>query len=227
MLILAGVLLLAVVWTAFCTTPLIYWNAPRLAPSFAIAAGLNPYATQASAQHLGWQYGPVFPLAYLPITVFGNLTWSFALATALNLAFYSATAWGIGWWAWQSKRWAWHGTGVALALTLGSGGNFFWLHVDGLALPLELLAVVATVQVVFRSDRQSLHLAAVCVALAFWTKQLAVVLPIALTAWLWWKIGWRGGVKFVGAWLAYIAVLGVGFVALFGAQELWFNLWCI
>lgn len=43
----------ALLWSALCTVPSVAWNAPRLAPSFALAYGLPIYALRDSGMQLG------------------------------------------------------------------------------------------------------------------------------------------------------------------------------
>ena len=69
--------------TVVCTVPGIPWNSARLTPSFALAYGHPIYALRDSGAQLGWFYGPVFPLWYLPVTLTTNPTAALVLVRSV------------------------------------------------------------------------------------------------------------------------------------------------
>ena len=183
-LLLAAAGLAAILYSSFCTVPGVQWNAPRLAPAFAIAEGLNPYATRESAAQLGWTYGPVFPLWSWPATLAGNLTASFLAWAALNLCAVVFPAWLIlRELAPGRAAWVWFG-----ALLVGNEitwTQLFTIHVDGLCVGLGLLACWSLRRAAAQPAARWLHLAALGLALAVWTKQVALSLVPALFGWAW------------------------------------------
>lgn len=215
-------------WRLFCTIERVQWNAPRLAPSFALAEGLNFYGTRTAGPFLGWVYGPVFPLYMLPAALAPGLNASFAEEWGLNLAAFLAPAWLVARLALPDRR------AAALALFFWTGlslsgevthSQFYFLHVDTLCIGLTLLAAWALVKATGRAEALGwVHLAALGAALAIWTKQSAAAVPAVLVIWL---VG-RGERRMAGRlvlWVVgYAGLLGAGFVACFGREQLWFNL---
>ncbi len=223
-LLLAAAGLAAILYSSFCTVPGVQWNAPRLAPAFALAEGLNPYATRESAAHLGWTYGPVFPLWSLPASFADNLTASFLIWAALNLGAVALPAWLIlRELAPGRAAWVWFG-----ALLVGNEitwTQLFTIHVDGLCVGLGLLACWSIRRAAVQPAARWLHLAAVCLALAVWTKQVALSLVPGVLVWAW----LAGHRALAGRLLLWFTVYGglhaLLFFAWFGGEELLFNLW--
>ncbi len=142
-----GLLLLVMFWSVLCNAPGIPWNAARLSPSFALARGLPIYALRSSGAHLGWVYGPVFPLWFLPAGLTDNPTCGLMIATVLN-----AVALVLPLWISFRAVLGWH-SGMALPLTLLgtvllfanplTNIAFTMMHVDGLCVGWGLVACVA------------------------------------------------------------------------------------
>lgn len=229
LLLVAGVGLLGLLWQAMCTVPGVPWNAPRLAPSFALAHGLPFYALRSSGAQLGWIYGPVFPVWYWPITLLGNLTTSLMAAGFWNAVTLVAPLYVV-------LRAALPGNGrvaamltlVGAALLLANGVTqpaFFYVHVDAVSIAWGLVGAAALYRAVGQGSRWSWHGAALAVALAVWTKQLAIMLVPATFFWLWRE---RGPGE-LGRWLKLLVIYGggltLGCFAVFGPEQLWFNLW--
>jgi len=215
-------------WRMYCTVERVQWNGPRLTPSFALAEGLNFYGTRSAGPFLGWVYGPVFPLFMVPAALVPNLNGAFALAWGLNLAAFLLPAWLVARLALREFR----GVATALffwtALSLAgevSHTQFYFLHVDTLCVGLTLLAGWALVQAVGQPElRRWVHAAAALTALAIWTKQSAAAVPVIFILWLM-AAGER---PLAGRFLVYVllygGLLGVGFMAWFGGEQVLFNL---
>jgi len=225
----AVALTVAAAWAGLCAAPGLAWNPARLAPAYAIAQGLDPYATRASGAHLGWFYGPVFPLFSLPAAFVPNLTLSFLAWGALNLAAIFVPAWVVlrtG----LDRRGAALGLGFYGALLLvhpATHAMFFWIHIDALCVGLGFIAAAAIWRWTQGRGTAALHAAALAAALAVWTKQLALVVPVVLVAWTARHAGARPAAR-LAAWLViYGGGLGLGFMRWFGSEELLFNLWLI
>ena len=198
---------LTLVWGMMCTAPGIPWNGARLAPSFALARGLPLYALRDSGAHLGWVYGPVYPLWYLPMGLTDNPTIGIMVATLWNVItivvpIYLVTkvaSAGIG----VIVRFA---TGLGVILLLANPitrSAFLFIHVDAVSIGWAVVACVALHAAAVHGWRPGLPLAALGVALSVAAKQVSVVLVPATLAWLWWE-GYR---HLVGKWIFWLAAL--------------------
>lgn len=230
---LASAGIAAMLWSAFCTIPAVYWNPPRLAPAFALAEGLNLYALRGSGAHLGWFYGPVFPLWSLPAAGVANITAAVLVWGLLNLVAIVVPA------ALVLRELVPARPGARLLGLLLFGvllmGNWltlemlFSIHIDALCTGLGLVGCLLLVRAAEggRGRGAALHGAALAVALAVWTKQIAICLVPAMLAWCWWQ---RRRDLLLGLllWLpAYAAGLGLVFAWRFGMEELVFNIWLV
>lgn len=222
----AGVLLVFL-WSVVCTVPALPWNAARLAPSFALARGLPIYALRDEGAHLGWFYGPGFPLWNLPLGFMENPTWALMAFAVWNAAtwllpLYFVVRVVLGGRPSVAVRATLCGA-VLLWANPVTAGVFYFVHVDGLCVASVLLAAVALHAAAVRGWKPGLPLAAVAVALAIATKQLAVVFLPATFVWLWRE----GHARLIRAWLFWLVVVGgataVVLFAGFGAEQLLFN----
>jgi hypothetical protein len=230
-LALAGVGWLALVWSALCTVPGVPWNAPRLAASFALARGLPFYALRDSGAHLGWFYGPVFPIWYLPITLTDNPTLALVLAGVINLATILTPFALVLWAAGVARGWRLAAAtliaGVLLASDETNWAAYYFVHVDIVCLALGAGGCLALHRAATGGGRGWLPLAALGAVLAFWTKVIALPLAGAMLLWLWRE---RQG-RLVGPLLFWLVVCGgvvsAVFFLWFGPEEILFNVWLI
>jgi hypothetical protein len=220
---------MAIFWAAFCSVPGIHWNPPRLAPAFALAAGLNIYALPDSGAQLGWIYGPVFVLWSLPAVLAKNLTLAFTVWGLLNFAAIFVPVWLVLQDRFGKTRQSWGALALFTVLLLAydvTQSMLFFIHVDALCVGFGTLATWFLVRALIRPDcRHYIHGVAWCLALAIWTKQLAVSLVPAFVFWLWSvrrpRLAWQ-----LLLWLiVYGSGLSVVFAFWFGREELIFNLW--
>ena len=221
----------ALFWSMLCSAPTVPWNTARLSPSFALARGLPIYALRDSGAHLGWVYGPVFPLCYLPAGITDNPTLGLMIAVVLNIValalpmflVFRATLGGFRGIALQMTL---LGTALLLANPI-TNIAFYFIHVDRLCIGWALVACVALHARVTRSWRPGFPVAAVAVALAVATKQVAVVLIPATLIWLWHEGHGRLLLRWI-FWLATICgALAAACFAAFGAEEVLFNAWLL
>lgn len=221
---------LALLWSALCTVPGLQWNPPRLAPSYALAEGLNIYATRASGAHLGWFYGPVFALWGVPAAWVPQITWSFAVWALLNYLAIFLPAWLVLRDAAGDARTGLQGLVLYAVLLLANvitQSLVFTIHVDGLCVGLGTLAGWSLHRAVAGRGLRYLHLAAIFLVLAVWTKQVAVSLVPGVFLWLWWSRQTRL-MQPLFLWLVvYAGIVTAGFFLWFGGEELLFNLWLV
>lgn len=229
--ILMAVTVLGLVWGMVCTAPGIPWNGARLAPSFALARGLPLYALRDSGAHLGWVYGPVLPLWYLPMGFTDNPTVGLVLAALWNAVTVVAPLWLVARIAAPGKAGvAWFATALGAILLLANPLTriaFLFVHVDAVSMAWAVAACVALHARAVRGWQPGLPVAAVAVALAVAAKQVSVVLVPATLGWLWWE----GHRRLLGRWIFWL-VVGCGglagiFFAVFGAEGMLFNAWLV
>jgi hypothetical protein len=219
------------VWGMACTAPGIPWNGARLAPSFALARGLPLYALRDSGAHLGWVYGPVFPLWYLPMGLTDNPTLGLVLASIWNAVTIVLPVWLVARIAAPGRAGV-----VAFVTALGAillladpvtRSAFLFMHVDAVSMAWAITACVALHAAAGRDWRPGLPLAAVAVALSVAAKQVSVVLLPATFAWLWWE----GHRRLLARWIFWLAAgcggLAAVFFTIFGAEGMLFNAWLL
>lgn len=225
-LVMFGAAALALLWANFCTAAAVPWNPARLAASAALAEGLPLYVLRDSGAHLGWFYGPVFPLWHLPAMLLPNISALHFAASVWNAVTLLAPL-ALFLWAGGVRRGRLvMGLTLATVLLLGHGvlsRNFFFIHVDAVCLALGALACFALHGAVRGRGVVWLHTAAVGAVLAVWTKQIAVALLPALLTWLWRECGRAMAARFAFWLVVHGAAVTVLFFAAFGIEEILFN----
>lgn len=229
-LLAGGTTLAVILWNVLCLSPLIQWNAARLAPAFALARGLPIYALRDSGAHLGWFYGPVFPLWYLPVAFLDHPTTALMLAGIMNFATWLLPVALVLRAAGARPGAAAAGGVLAGLLMLGNAVTnygLYWVHVDAVCIACGLLACLALHHALQGGRRAGLPLAAAALAVAFWTKMLALMLVPALLCWLWRE---RRS-DLIRPFLFWCAVCGgiltAAVLAAFGPEQIIFNMWLI
>lgn len=213
-------------WTSFCFFPLPEWNSIRLAPTFMLRVGQNPYPILDGGPVTTWIYGPLTLLINLPTTLAGNGVSALLLAGAINLlvAIIPAVVAIAGIVAAGrdvtrvDRLWA-----VLLCFAVWPNTSLHYIQADNVAVAFGLLSNVWLARS-RTGEMAPLVFAALTAALAFWSKQTALGLVLGQVAWLMFTRGFRAGCRYAGLYVACGAALGVLFVAWFGLEGLWLNL---
>ncbi|MFP5368538.1 MAG: hypothetical protein ACLGIS_17205, partial [Actinomycetes bacterium] len=103
----------------------------------------------------------------------------------------------------------------------------YLVHVDTLCVALGFASAWLTHGALADARPRLLPWAALCAALAPWTKQLGVAVPLAVLLWLWWTGRRDLAGRFFFWCVVWGGVTGMLFFAVFGAENLAFNLWLI
>jgi hypothetical protein len=222
---LTGLALLPLAWSFLCTAPGIYWNPPRIASAYALALGQPLYSLRDSGVHLGWFYGPVFPVWFLPVTLVRDVTALHLVAAVWNALTIVVPLALVLWVAGLRRK---LGAMLVLACALLSGhkllqGSWMYLHVDVVCLAFGTAACCAAVLWQQGRGTRWLHLAALALALALWTKQIAVALYPAFACWAWRQMGRQAAVQLAGVCVLHAALVSVAVFAWFGTEEVLFN----
>jgi len=222
---LPWIILAALAWTAACVAPLDSWAQPRLASAYALARGQELYLDLHSGAQLCWLYGPGFAVWMLPITLIPSLAWAEAVAVIANaLALLGALLWCLRPdtpdWRTALDRTGW--TGLIVCSASLTAGWFGGLHVDPLCIAFMLVALGAARRHLHSGATRWLHLSALAVALAVWTKQTAAVFPVVLVVGWGWERRWSLVFRWGGLTFGYTAVLSLLVGGVFGFGRIWF-----
>lgn len=219
-------------WSAVCATPRLDWNAARLMPAFVLAGGGKIYFPPGEGPALGWIYGPVMPAVMTPAALLPTITSAMLAAACINAAFLltpllvgvNFLARGAGF-AGRERAWlVVLCAGAALAVPWIANSLVF-ITADNVVVGLALWSCLCLAS--SGSDGRGAWFAALLAALAVWTKQLAIGVPAAQLLWLAWSGGLRVAVRHAGRLLAAGVLVAAVCVAVFGWEELRFNLWTV
>lgn len=228
-LVLLVVVLLAIafrLWTSFCFFPLSEWNSVRLAPTFMLRFGPTPYPGLDGGSLTTWIYGPVPLLINLPATLAHHTISALFLAEIVNLllAIIPATLAVFTLVPSSSatnrtdRCWA-----LLLCLALWPNTSLQYIQADNTAVAFGLIGNLLLLRTQ-GGNRSLLFPAALCTALAVWSKQTALGLVLAQLLWL----GSTAGFKTTWRYAVICAACGLGLTAVFidwfGFDQLWLNL---
>ncbi len=212
-------------WTSFCFVPFTEWNDVRLAPTFMLWHGPNPYPGLDTGPLTTWTYGPVPLLLNLPallandvvtaIMIGGVITFLCAalpLAVVTGVLRPAATAP-----VFTDRLWV-----FLLCLALWPNSSLQYIQSDNAAVAFGLFScwLLSSRENKFRPHA----LAALCAALAVWSKQTTLFLIPAQILWLALTAGPRIAVRYTLAAAASGFALAGIFIAWFGFDGLWVNL---
>ena len=234
LIVCAAVLVLSY-WSAMASASVIDWNAARIYPAFLLAGGISPYATAANGLVTGWIYGPVMPLLHFPATLAPTITSAMLVSAAINLLALTGPMVLILEDAARRAGLSRRERGCTVLASLGLLPVFpvlrdylVWVHCDQVAIGLTLLSGWFLIRARREPSNLTLGSAAVLAVFAVWTKQIAVMIPLAQ---LFYLGAWRR--DFTGLWRYFIWLLGAGVVVsaaavfVFGTGPLVFSLWVV
>jgi hypothetical protein len=227
LLLLAGAVVAAWVWTCLCRYPLHDWNELRLAPSFMWSAGLNPYPGPAEGPVTTWVYGPVPILLQLPATLATSVVAALMSAAVINLLIvlvplaYALRTTAVPQTGGTTRAWA-----FLLALAAWPAVNLIFCQADNAAVGLGLTATALLAGDGSRRPMR-LWLAAGAATLALWSKQSEVGPVLGQLAWLAVCRGWRESAMQLGRCAVAGGLAGLVFCGLFGAEGLAYNMFLL
>lgn len=213
-------------FSAWCAFPLADWNALRLAPSFMLRFGPTPYPGMDDGPVTTWIYGPVPLWLNLPATFASTPAGALLTAATLNLGLVLIPLLLVLRSLPRGERDAWPGPlawAGLLGLALWPNSSLHYLQADNVAVAFGL---VANAWLMRHGATSNLALAgaAVCAALAVWSKQTSLGVVAAHLIWLGWARGWQPALRYAAACLAAGLTLAGLFVVRFGFEPLWLNL---
>ena len=213
---------LGCLWTAWCEFPFHAWNDIRLAPSFALRHGVNPYPGAGEGPLFTWIYGPVPLLLNLPATFATSALGALQAAWVINtlLLLLPLTVILLGTPELRARGPATCGLALALATLLIPRPNLVFHVADHAALAAGLLSCWVLARHPHPAWRRLATAAALC-ALAVWSKQIAVFLLPAQLLFL----ARASGRRTAAAYLGWVALGGLAGLAVFGTAFGWGNLW--
>lgn len=202
------------------------WNDARLAPAAGLLRGYGLYVGPGESGPLwSWIYGPVGPLAYLPVAWLPTPALAVAAGLAWTALLYFGAARCVLARAASARGLALHAAFVAFALASlhepAMRGQAFWIHVDAPALAFASAGALAIASAERRARARCIAASAAACALAIATKQPMLGLPVGIALFLARASGARSAFAFLGGTaLAFAAIAGAA-AALEGAEAVW------
>jgi hypothetical protein len=207
------------------------WNASRLSPALMLLQGHPLYTTLEAGVINEFLYGPVTALAYVPAALASSPAPAlFAGAFIALLAFFGPMAWlhrsdpDLRGAAWAASFLCFCLAAFQLGSLSEAGGL---IHADAPALGLAACACACLLRRGRGDLDPMLVLAALLAALSVWTKQTLAPVVLALPAYLWLVDGPRRAFRFTLLMGAVGLVVSATFVAVFGFDGLFLNMFAI
>ena len=205
------------------------WNDARLAQTTGMLKGYPLYVRPGMGPIGCFLYGPFGAIAYIPAALASKSpTIDMLLGSGIAvLCFFLPAAWFIR----QTAPGVSTIARIAafscfVAIVHNSGTLAFtsnWIHVDPPALGLAACALTLTIH---RRGAQMRHrlLAALCAAMAIWSKQTLLPLLVALPLVGFFLRGWRAAVLDALMILGFVVAFGVLFVLIFDPRAMLFEM---
>ena len=188
--------------------------------------GPTPYPSLATGPLTTWIYGPVALLLNLPAVLAHDAITALFMAGTINLLCAVGPA-AVAVFALATPRtetprtdrlWA-----LLLCLALWPNSSLQYIQADNAAIAFGLLSNVFLVRA-RGGNGVLLTLAALCAALAVWSKQTSFGLLAAQSLWLAIVVGRQSAVRYAAMGAGCALALGAAFAVWFGVDELWLNL---
>ncbi len=216
---LAGAFCATWLWLCWCKSPVHHLlNDMRTAASVELHLGFSPYSTETTGLVTTWIYGPVPLYALWPAGWAGTAAGAIEAAGALNIGFIVFTV--IVACTHYSRSWL---TGLCAGLATILVWPYYSLNMFSAEHVLILFGMAGMVL----TEKGKLWPAALCAALAVWSKQTAVGVALAQLFWLYGRGGFAASLRHLGRQLLFGAALGCVFVATFGAESLWHSMFVV
>jgi hypothetical protein len=231
-----GIVISLCAWTAvLIINKILYapwdnWNAARLAPTFALARGYNPYAAFDHGPILSTIYTPLSYLAYLPAVFFREPLPAVRFGSFLSVLFALTPALLIHFQASERRAFGKKINAAAAAffglLTIYSPPlrySVYAIHVDAFALGAAAVACFSLLLFTESGDKKHFFAAALFTAVSLAAKQTMIMLPLALSFYLL-LLKKKSSAAYFLLWAALLfAVIMLVSGLAFGFQTLWFH----
>ncbi|HEY1794217.1 MAG TPA: hypothetical protein VGG34_14975 [Opitutaceae bacterium] len=208
------------------------WSAARLAPALGILRGYPLYSPADHGPINGWLYGPVSAILWLPAAIARNALNALRIAESINLLVLSIPllaacllAAGPGLSRRAAAAWCAVGGSSVLLLFYPTWYMVAVLSSDAAAVGFGVLA--CALLSAGSATRGRLAACAGLTALAIWSKQVEAPLALAQLVWLAMAGRRQDALRYLGWLAAWGAGLAALFVAFFGFQNMYFNMWVI
>ncbi len=205
-------------------------NFMRLANTIAYFKGIDVYSSLNSGPMVTSIYGPVSFLMFWPATLATNPMVAVHIAEALSISFCLIPVFMIlfhGMRGFKCNLYAWaifllFACFPHIVTSLKSA--FFNIHADAPALCLSALAC----GVLYLSQGKNKHCAYVLSAFfsvaSLWCKQVVAPIIVALILFVWIQNGKKGLSNYLLRFLVWLGIFTGGFIFIFGAEDLYFNM---
>jgi hypothetical protein len=208
------------------------WSGCRLAPALGMLKGFPLYSPADHGPINGWLYGPIPAFCWLPAGLCATPIAALRVAESLNALLlicpiFAACLLSAGAVFSQRVLAIWCAIGAASALICFYPTWYMTavLTADATAAGLGMVGCVLLSG--NQAGRGRLVLAAAATAAAIWSKQIAA--PLAVVQVLWLALSGRRSLipRYLCCLILFVAGMGFVFVALFGAANMYFNMWVI
>jgi hypothetical protein len=187
----------------------------RTAASVGLHLGFSPYSTESAGRVTTWIYGPVPLYALWPAGWAGTAAGAMEAAGALNIGFVVLAV---------AVACAHYGVGRLAGLCAGLTSILIWPYYPLNMFSAEHVLILFGMAGMILTERGRLWPAALCAALAVWSKQTAVGVALAQLIWLWANEGAGASLRHLGRQLLFGVILAIGFAIIFGPASLWHSM---
>ena len=228
----AATALYSSVWT-ISTSPILDWNACKLAPVVAMVRG-NPhnyalYQDPKSGVMTAWIYGPVPALLTLPAALASRPTTQILIGVCINvLALLVPVAWLHLRVAGRGSRWFAMLVFLVFVWRVLDHESLrraaFMINIDGATIGLATCAIALLIRRARWRAELTYAISVVCAVLACWCKQTALPFVLVPPLYLWLAEGRRAGLQYLAILVIAGVAISAAFIVSFGAGNMWFHM---